>query len=338
MEADAERARELDRVRVGRRLGLAAAIEDGDLVGAELDGGRGGVQRRAPAADHADAPAEGAAPPASPVTTGSRTASASKTPSRPSPGTPRRRLRPRPIPRKTASKPASSSLGRGVLANPRAAPDLGAGALDLCHLVGGHLAGVPPRHDAVGAEPAGLGARLEHRDVDPGPPQLGGAGEAGRARPDDGDALARRRPRHEERPAGVPVGVHRDPLERADRHRTVERDAHAGALAQALDRADAGARAAERVRGQDRPSAAVEVAGGDGADEPGHVDAGGARRDTRRVEAEEAAGGFLARCLQAQPGIAVEPCHRSHHPRCRAAVDAAEADEGRPASGRRPAC
>ena len=260
---------------------------------------------------------------ASPVTTGSSRVSASTTPSRPSPGTPSRRLRPRPsakedgvvareqLRRRRARwrRPPASPAAGG--AHPRPAPDLDAGALHLGHLVGGHLAGVAPGHDAVRAQPAGLRASLEDRDLDPVPAQLGRAGEAGRTRPDDGDALAGRGTRRRRR-AGPRRG--RRPSRRAGGRRSgrpVERHPHARAFAQALDRADAGAGAPQRVGGQDGPGAAVEVAGRDRPDEPGHVDAGGAGGDARRVEAEEAAGGLLARCLQAQPGIAIEPSHRS---------------------------
>ena len=259
---------------------------------------------------------------ASPVTTGSSRVSASTTPSRPSPGTPRRRLRPRPsaeedgvVLREQLGRRRAGGAGRRVArpgrAHPRAAPDLDAGTLDLGHLVGGHVARMPPRDDAVRGEPAGLRACLEDRDVDALAPQLGRAGEARRTRANDRDPLADRLPRHEEGTAGVSIRVHRHALEGADLDRPVEGHAHAGALAQAFDRADAGTGSPERVRGEDGPGAAVEVAGRDRVDEPGHVDARGARGNTRRVVAEEAAGRFLARSLQAQPGLAFEHCHRS---------------------------
>ena len=57
-DGDAQRAREVDRVRVGGALDRAPAVEEGDLLGAEADGRGRGVERRAAAADHADAPAD----------------------------------------------------------------------------------------------------------------------------------------------------------------------------------------------------------------------------------------------------------------------------------------
>ena len=178
----------------------------------------------------------------------------------------------------------------GSVDDPRARADLGAGALDLGHLVGGHLAGVPPRDDAVGAEPAGPPPGLEDGDGDPPPPQLGRTGEARGPRPDDGDTARALGSRDDERPAGVAIGVDREPLEGSDRHRAVQARAHARALAQVLDRADARARPAEWVGGEDRAGGTVRVAGGDGPDEAGHVDAGGAAPPRRARRSSRGSG------------------------------------------------
>ena len=213
--------------------------------------------------------------------------------------------------RRRPSGAGRPGVARPGLADPRAAPDLDPGALHLGHLVGGHLARVPPGDDAVGGKPAGLRACLEDRDVDAGASQLGRAGQARGTRAHDRDPLADRRPRDEEGATGVAVGVHGNTLERADLDRSVQGHAHAGALAQALDRADAGTGAPQRVCGEDGPGAAVEIPGRDRVDEPRHVDAGGARGDAGRVVAEEAAGRFFARRLHAQRGLAFEHCHRS---------------------------
>ena len=328
VEANAERAGELDRVRVRGRLGLAAAVEDGDLVGAQLDGGRGRVHRRASAADHADAPAadrvraiavqgglaghdrleqgervdhavealaghaEAPAPPqaereedgvvaarAAPSAVGPVAPAAAS----PAPASPTR------VPRRI-STPARSTSATSWAVISRA-----------CRHGTMPYAASPPAFarasKIVTSMPCACSSAAQARPAGPAPTTA--------------TRLPIGAPGDEEGPAGVPVGVHRDALERADRDRPVERHAHAGALAQALDRADAGTGAAERVRGEDGPGAAVEVAGRDRVDEPRHVDAGGARGDAGRVVAEEAAGRFLARRLQAQPGLAFEHCHRS---------------------------
>ena len=66
-------------------------------------------------------------------------------------------------------------------------------------------------------------------------------------------------------------------------------DEDAVALAEHLDRADARARAAEEVLGEDRCRGSGRVGGGDRGDEARHVDVGGARSRARRLRVGAAA-------------------------------------------------
>ena len=87
-------------------------------------------------------------------------------------------------------------------------------------------------------------------------------------------------------------------LQRADLDRLVLRAvAHAGLLAQRLGRADPRAHAAQDVLLEDGHRRALEVAGGDLADEARDVDAGRAGLDAGRVVAEVAAARFDQRAL-----------------------------------------
>ena len=263
---DAQGAREVDGVRVRRALLGAAAVEQGDLGGAQADRGRRRVERRAAAADDADPPAgEGIAGLAVdrapdelqrvddplPVLAGDAEALA--------------------VPQ--AHRDDHRVVAREERLRLHVPPDGGAeheprtGALDLRDLQLHGLAREAPRDDAVVAEPARAGLRVVDRHRHARTPQLRGAGQAGRAGADDRDADARVRARREEVIPGGRVGLHRVPLQPPDGDGRVERGAHAGTLAQALHRARRAAGRPQRVGGQDRPRASLEVAGRDLADE-----------------------------------------------------------------------
>ena len=77
-------------------------------------------------------------------------------------------------------------------------------------------------------------------------------------------------------------------LQAADGDRPVEARPDAGLLAQALDRAGGAAGPPERIGGEDRAGAALEVARRDLADERRDVDPGGTGVRARGVEAVEA--------------------------------------------------
>ena len=103
--------------------------------------------------------------------------------------------------------------------------------------------------DAVFVEPADLRPRLVDDDVVAVHGEAVGAGEAGRAAADHGDALPGGRGTGEGMLAGFHQRVGGVALQLADAHRlALGRLADAGLLAQRLGRADAGAHAAEDVR------------------------------------------------------------------------------------------
>ncbi len=175
--------------------------------------------------------------------------------------------------------------------------DLGEADLGL-HLVVG---------DAVGVEAAGFLLFFENRDAVAEARELGGATEAGGTGADDGDFFAGGRGggrQHAELALlDVVGGV---ALEAADLDGLlVTVLEHAGALAEHLGRADAGAGGAEDVGGEDGAGGADRVAGGDFPDERRDVDAGRARHDARGIEAVEAARGLDERLLRPQGRLEV---------------------------------
>ena len=172
----------------------------------------------------------------------------------------------------------------------RAQPELDAELREQPRLVRQRLVRLAVRRDREADEPADLLALVVDRHRIAACGELAGRGEPGRAGADDRDPLAVRRLRRAQRDAvGVgPLG--RVALQRADLDRPPALvDEHAVALAEHLDRADARARAAEDVLGEDRRRCGARVAGGDRGDEARHVDAGGARRHARRRRVRAAA-------------------------------------------------
>ena len=141
--------------------------------------------------------------------------------------------------------------------------------------------------DAVFVEAAGLLPRVEDGDLVALDGEAVGAGEPRRARPDDGDPPPARRGPGEGLMPRRHQGVHGKPLQHADADRpALAAVAHADLLAQGLGRADPGAHSAHDVPGKDRRRRPLHVAGGDPADEKRHVDGRRAGRDAGRVEAE----------------------------------------------------
>src|SRR5579862_3524359 len=91
--------------------------------------------------------------------------------------------------------------------------------------------------------------------------------------------------------------VHSVALEAADLNGLAIVAMHdAGAFAEDIDGADAGATGTEEIRVENCERGAAQVAGGDFFDEARNVDVGGTGGGAGRIEAEEAAVGF-DRCL-----------------------------------------
>ncbi len=160
------------------------------------------------------------------------------------------------------------------------------------NFAGGEVIGHFIRGDAVFVQAAGFWLGVVDRYVVALERERVGAGEAGGARADHGDAFAGGCCAGEGLGAGghLPIGC--DALQGADVHRFAGfGGAHTGAFAQDFGGADAGAAAAENIGFKNRFGRTGDVAGGDAADEVGDVDAGGAGFDARRVVAKIAAVG-----------------------------------------------
>ena len=188
-----------------------------------------------------------------------------------------------PIPTATtiASTSASSCSSRAA-SIARAQPELDTELGEQPRLVRQRLVRLAVRRDREADEASDLLALVVHRHGVAARRELAGCRETGGAGADDCDALAVRRRALAQRDAvGVgPVG--RVSLQRADLDRPpalVHEDAVA--LAEHLDRADAGAGAAEDVLGEDRCRRGRRVACCDRCDEARDVDAGWAGDDAR---------------------------------------------------------
>ena len=171
---------------------------------------------------------------------------------------------------------------------------------EVVHLGLHDVLGQAKLRDAVDEDAARLVERLEHDRLVAEAPQVARAGQARRARADDGDAPAGRRADGGQLDAALlalPVGQER--LDLADRDGEaevlVDLGHHAVLLALALLRADAPADGGQEVGLLDEPDRAAEVPLGHELQEPGHVDADRAARDARLVLAGEAAHGLGAR-------------------------------------------
>ena len=131
--------------------------------------------------------------------------------------------------------------------------------------------------------------------------EFGGAGEGGGTGTDEGYAFAGVGRGFEGQGASIVKGVHGVALERTDLDGfAVVMVEDAGAFAEDLDGAGAGAGGAENVGVENGLGRAVEIVGGDFFDEARDVDVGGAGLHAGRVETEEAAVGF------GDGGLAVE--------------------------------
>ena len=152
--------------------------------------------------------------------------------------------------------------------------------------------------DAVFVKAADFLPRLEHHNIVTKTRQAVRCGKAGGAAAHDGNFLPAQGCPHERLQAASHQRVGRITLQRADLHRLrLGMLAHAGILAQDLDRADAGAHAAHDIGFEDRLGGADGIAGGDGADKARNVDGGRAGIDAGRIEAIEAAAAFNQRPL-----------------------------------------
>ncbi len=175
---------------------------------------------------------------------------------------------------------------RGVDA--RLHDELDAELLEQPRLVGQRLVRLPVGRDGVADEAADLLALVEHGHGVPPGGELARGGETGGASAHDRDTAAVGRRRLAQRDTVGVRKLRRIALEGADLdRRPAVVDEDAVALAEHLDRADAGTRPAEDVVAEDRPCRRAGVSLGDLRNEPRHVDAGGARRP-RRAQAHEA--------------------------------------------------
>ena len=92
--------------------------------------------------------------------------------------------------------------------------------------------------------------------------------------------------------------IHGEALQARDLDRLLVEAVHdAGAFAQDIHRAGAGAAGAQDVGVEDGAGGAGKIAAGDFLDEAGNVDVGGAGGGARRIEAVEATIGLGYRCL-----------------------------------------
>ena len=179
----------------------------------------------------------------------------------------------------------------------RAQPELDAELGQQPRLVRQRLVRLAVRRDPVSDEPADLAALVVDGDGIAARGELTRCGEACRPGADDRDALAVRSRRIAQRDAVRIAPFGRVALQSADLDRRAALvDEDAVALAQDLDRADAGAGAAEDVLGEDRRGGCRRVSCRDGGDEAGHVDVGRAADDTRR-------GCCAATALEATVGL-----------------------------------
>ena len=126
--------------------------------------------------------------------------------------------------------PLGSQVG-----DPVPAGDGHAEGLDPADLAGQYVARQPVGRDAIAHHPARLGAGVPDLHLVATPGQVVGGGQPARAGPDDQDPLPARRPgRRAERPAVLQRLVAEEPLDRVDRHRTVQLGAVAGGLARVV--------------------------------------------------------------------------------------------------------
>ena len=146
------------------------------------------------------------------------------------------------------------------------------------------------RRDRIARETARLGPLVVDRDLVAERGELAGADEAGRAGADHGDAQPVVRRALPERHLCGERDVARIALEAADLDRLAPLVLeNAGAFAEELDRADARARSAEQVLGEDDPGGAGRVVPGDRGDELRHGDTGRARGHARGLRVGPAA-------------------------------------------------
>ena len=178
-----------------------------------------------------------------------------------------------------------------VAADLDAVAKLDAESLDHPHLVEAHLGPHLVVGDPVGVEPATGRLLVVDGDRVPQPGEFRSAAESGGAGAEDRDppaVLRMGRMEHVD-----PVGSHvvgGMTLKPADLDRILfQVEHHAGAFAEHLRGADAGAARPEHVGLEDRPGGPGQVVGGDLADERGNIDPRGAGHDARSVETEEAA-------------------------------------------------
>ncbi len=159
--------------------------------------------------------------------------------------------------------------------------------------------------DAVGVEAAGQRARVVEDGANAAAAELGGAGERGGASADERDGAAGvGRGREWQRRCRCACNrLHGEALQAADRDGLlVVAMQHAGAFAEDIDGAGAGAALAENVGFEDGARGAFEVVAGDLLDEARDVDVGGAGGGAGRIEAVEAAVGFRNGAVRSNGG------------------------------------
>ena len=166
--------------------------------------------------------------------------------------------------------------------------------------------------DAIGIQAPGQGPRVIEDGPDAAPAQFGSAGKRGRAGADEryGSACICCR-RKGKRGAARVERVHGEALQPCDLNGLfVVAVHHAGAFAQDLDRASAGAAGAKDVGVQDGAGGSGQVAAGDLLDKTGNIDMRGASRGAGRIEAVEAPIGFGDRGLPVQRRMEITEARR----------------------------
>ena len=166
--------------------------------------------------------------------------------------------------------------------------------------------------DTIGIQAPGQGPCVIQDGPDAATAQFGGAGERGRASADERYRSAciccRRKGK---RGAARVERVHGEALQPSNLNGLlVVAVHHAGAFAQDLDRAGAGAAGAEDVGVQDGAGRSSQVAAGDLLDKPRDIDMRGASRGAGCIEAVEAPVGFGDRGLPVQWGMKITEARR----------------------------
>ena len=183
-------------------------------------------------------------------------------------------------------EPAPEELG-GVLFV-AAQVDHDAQPVDVVEFALDETAIEPERRDALREHASHRVGAFEHFDDEPALAQLGGSGEPGRTRAQDGDLLFPPLGRRRQRRQRPQFDVARESLEARDVNGRVQVAARAVLHTEDLLRADAPAYPHHQIRLANEPGGAPEIAEPDLPYEPANVHSGGTSVHARSLVAHEA--------------------------------------------------